>query len=120
MSAFALVSAPAVSTQATVTQAAAGTGVRNVCNGFSFGFSATTALGGITTVTVNLRDGTTGAGTILRSFQFTLAAAVVAPLVYGIAGLQLQGSLATAMTLEFAALATNLLQFVNLDGYTLP
>jgi len=108
---------PAVSNQATASRAAGAAGVRHVCTAVSFGFSATTALGGITTVTVNLRDGATAAGTVLWAWQFTLAAAVVAPFHYHVPNLSFVGTAATAMTLEFSALVTNLLQFVNLAGY---
>jgi hypothetical protein len=83
---FAVQHSPAVNSQATITKAAAGAGVQNVAEGVSFGFSATTALGGITTVTINLRDGATGAGTILKSWNFTLPAAVAAPYTVSLSG----------------------------------
>jgi hypothetical protein len=108
---------PAVSLQATASQAAGAAGVRHVCTAISLGFSATTALGGITTVTFNLRDGGTGAGTILWAWQFTLPAAVVLPYHIHLSGLSFVGTAATAMTLESSALVTNLMEFVNLAGY---
>jgi len=111
---------PAAGSQATITQAAGGAGVRNVVDAVSFGFSATTALGGITTVTVNLRDGATGAGTILQSWQFTLAATTQAPFALSLGRLRIQGSVNTATTLEFASATGNLLAFVSLSGYTTP
>ena len=120
MAQFAITHNPAANAQATISQAAAPAGVKNVCEGISFCFSASTALGGITTVTVNLRDGATGVGTVLKSWQFTLPAATIAPFQVSLSGLHIQGSAATAMTLEFAAGVTNLLENVSLDGYTQP
>lgn len=108
---------PAVSLQATTTKPAGAAGVRHICTAVSLGFSATTALGGITTVTFNLRDGGTGAGTILWAWQFTLPAAVQAPFIVVVTDLAIVGSAATAMTLEGSALVTNLMEFVNLSGY---
>ena len=107
--------APAVSQQATASKAAGAAGVKHVATGLSFGLSARTAVAA-STVTVNLRDGATGAGTILASWTFDLVAATLAPITVSLSGLQLQGSAATAMTLEFGALLTNLLEFVNLVG----
>jgi len=108
---------PAVSTRATISRAAGAAGVSHVCTGLSFGFSATTPLGAIVTVTINLRDGATGAGTVLWAWQFTLPAAVISPFQLSLSGLNFVGSAATAMTLEFGALVTNLLEFVTLSGY---
>jgi len=109
-----------VSVQATVTQAAGGAGVKNVAESMCFGFSASTALGGITTVTVNLRDGATGAGTILQSWQYTLPAATVAPFGRCIDRVHISGTANTPLTLEFAGATVNLMAFVNLSGYTIP
>lgn len=108
--------APAVSLKATISKVAGGAGVRNVCTGFGFGFSAGTAVAAATVV-VNLRDGATGAGTILRSWQFSLPATTIAPFAVEATGYEIPGSANTAMTLEFTALLTNLLQFVNLSGH---
>lgn len=109
-------SAPAVSLQASASKAAGAAGVRHVCTDIEFGFSAGTAVAAAT-VTVNLRDGVTGAGTILKTWQFALPAATVAPFSINLSGLSIPGTAATAMTLEFSALLTNLLQFCNLGGY---
>lgn len=109
--------APAVSTQATVSKAAGAAGVKHVAVAVTFGFSAGTALAGATTITVSLRDGATGAGTVLKSWQFSLPAAVVAPFAIQLSDMHVKGSPATAMTLEFGSNPTNLLQFVNIDGY---
>ena|ERR1041384_7879715 len=119
-SGFALTHTPAAGSQATISQAAGGAGVKNVGEGVCFGFSATTALAGITTVTVNLRDGATGAGTILQSWQYTLPAATVAPFGQCFSGLHISGTANTAMTLEFSAAVGNLMEYVTLNGYTNP
>ena len=117
---FSVLHTPAAGSQATITQAAAGTGVKNVVEGVCYGYSATTALGGITTVTINLRDGATGAGTILKSWQYTLPAAVLPSYAQCLSGLHIQGTANTATTIEFSASVGNLMEFVSMDGYTLP
>jgi hypothetical protein len=109
-------SAPAAGTAASASRAAGAAGVRHVCTAISFGMSASTAIVA-STVTVNLRDGASGAGTILWSWQFALPAATVGPLFNHISGLSIVGSAATALTLEYAAGLANLLTYVNLSGY---
>lgn len=117
---FALTHTPAAGSQATIGPAAGGAGVKNVAEAVCFGFSASTALAGISTVTVNLRDGATGTGTILQSWQYTLPAATVAPFGQCFSGLHISGTANTAMTLEFAASVGNLMEYVSLNGYTNP
>jgi len=120
LAAFAIQSTPAAGSQATISQASGGAGVKNVAESACFAFSATTALGGITTVTVNLRDGATGAGTVLQAWQFTLPAATITPFSQCVSGLHISGTAATAMTLEFSAAVGNLMESVALTGYTNP
>jgi len=117
---FAIAHTPAAGSQATISQAVGGAGVKNVAEAVCFGFSASTALGGISTVTINLRDGATGAGTILQSWQYTLPAATVAPFGQCYSGLHIAGTANTAMTIEFAAAVGNLMEYVTLNGYTNP
>jgi hypothetical protein len=70
-------------------------------------------------VQVNLRDGGTGAGTIVRSWQFAAPANDSAQI--DLCGLNITGSAATAMTIEFAgATAANTQASVNLSGYSTP
>lgn len=107
--------APLVSIQATISRGAGGAGVRHVCKAITFGLSAGVAIAAAT-VTVNLRDGATNAGTILKTWQFALPAATVFPIHVELSGLNIPGSAATAMTLEFGALLANLLQYVSLEG----
>jgi hypothetical protein len=102
--------------QATASKAAGAAGVRHVCTALSFTLSARTAVAAAD-VTVNLRDGASGAGSILQSWTFALTAATIAPITVSLSGLKIVGSAATAMTLEFAAALTNLLQSVDLIGY---
>lgn len=109
--------APAAGSAASASKAAAAAGVRHVCTNVAFGFSASTALAGASTVTVNLRDGATGAGTVLKTWQFTLPAATVAPVHVELSGLSEVGTAATAMTLEFAAAVGNLMTYCDLGGY---
>ena len=106
---------PAAATQATVTQAAGGVGVRHVCRSIS----ATLATAGTAqsaAVQLNLRDGATGAGTVLWSKQVVLPSNSVWEV--NLTGLNVVGSANTAMTLEFgAAGAAGSYQSVGLTGY---
>jgi hypothetical protein len=107
---------PAVSTQATISIAAEAA-VRHVADCVSFAAGSTTAPA-LTALTVQLRDGATGAGTVLQQWQVVIPNATgqnVAP--FSVCGLNLVGTTNTAMTLEFSALLTNLLQSVGLTGY---
>jgi hypothetical protein len=105
---------PVAATQATITRAASpGTG-RHVCTSITAHLGAVAVNG---TQILNLRDGTTGAGTILWSAR-------LGPLVVGssdhieLTGLNIVGSANTAMTLEFAAApaATNF-ETVSMTGH---
>jgi hypothetical protein len=70
-------------------------------------------------VQVNLRDGATGAGTIVRSWQFAAPANDSANI--DLCGLNITGTAATAMTIEFAAATAAATQAsVNLSGYSTP
>lgn len=89
---------PAAATQATITRAAGGAGTRHVCTSITVSIAAVAAQGAIT---FNLRDGATGAGTILWSV--TLIAAAGTGRDVTISDLHIVGSDNTAMTLESAA-----------------
>lgn len=88
---------PAVTTAPTATQAAGAAGVKNVLLGFTFALSAVAAQA-INTVYITLRDGATGAGTILA--QWPVIAAITTQYTYGLSGLYVPGTAATAMTME--------------------
>jgi hypothetical protein len=114
---WALTHAPAVATRATISRAAVAT-ARHVCSSISATFcvaAADIATGGL----LHLRDGATGAGTILRSWRLNVMDAAGGTLQVEIAGIHLTGSVNTAMTLEFAAApGAASFQSVGLGGYT--
>jgi len=111
------VSAPAASSQATASKAAGGAGVRHVADCVSFSGGATTAPA-LTQLTINLRDGATGAGTVLWSHTVVIPASTgQSVLPFSACGLGLIGSANTAMTVEFSASLTNLFENVSLSGY---
>lgn len=103
---------PAASAQATVTKAAVA-GFAHVCTSISATLSAVVAQAA---VQLNLRDGASGAGTILWSKQVILPAGGVWEV--SISNLVIRGTNGNAMTLEFSAApaATNL-EAVSLTGY---
>lgn len=116
---WAVTNTPAANTQATASQAAGSAGVRNVCQNISAkiagGASAPTA--GI--ATLNLRDGATGAGTVLMSWIFGITAVAGATVGVDLSNLNIPGTAATAMTLEFvAAGGANTYESVNMAGTT--
>lgn len=109
------VSTPAVSTQAS-SSIAAEANVRHVADCISFSAGSTTAPV-LTKLNINLRDGATGAGTIIKSWTVVIGAATGQNVVpYMECGLGLTGTTNTAMTLEYSALLTNLFEDVTLTG----
>lgn len=103
---------PAAATQATISRAAVAN-TRHVCRSVAVSLVAT---GAQTVVRFNLRDGASGAGTILWSVALALAGAGCANVVLG--GLDVVGSLNTAMTLESGiAPAAGNFAAVSLTGY---
>lgn len=96
-------SAPIVNTQASASQAAGGAGVRHVCNAISATLVADTTAPAATVATLNLRDGATGAGTVLASWTLAIEAVAGDKCIINLSGLNIPGSANTAMTLEFAA-----------------
>lgn len=107
---------PAASNQATASIALEA-GVRHVADCVSFSAGSTTAPS-LTALTINLRDGATGAGTILWTFEVIIPAATGQNVVpHSICGLNLVGTTATAMTFEFSALLTNLIESVSVSGF---
>ena len=108
---------PAAGGQASISQSASIIGSRHVadCVSFSGGSIVAPAL---TSLTVNLRDGATGAGTLLWS-QTVVISAVTGQNVnpFSICGLNLIGSANTAMTVEYSASLANLIEAVSLTGY---
>jgi hypothetical protein len=98
-------------------KAAGGGTVRHVATGISICVGAAGTAQPV--VQVNLRDGATGAGTIIRSWQ--LAAPANDNACSDLSGLNMTGSANTAMTIEFAAATAAATQAsVNLTGYSTP
>lgn len=117
--------APAANTQATITRAAGAAGVRHVCTSISASLCDRTGLIGIETL-VTLRDGASAAGTVLWSRRMMLkpdGASVTGKSSdeFTISGLNIVGSAATAMTLEFAGVAgAGTFESVAMTGYDAP
>jgi hypothetical protein len=108
---------PAANTQATITQALA-TGFRHVATSISFTFAADTGIVAAATVLVNLRDGATGAGTILWSQRVSVPATAGSCTTVSLGSLSIPGTASTAMTLEFAAAGgASTFESVALTGY---
>lgn len=115
---WALESSPGVGSRANLTKAAVA-GQHHVCTAISFGIH-TVAAPVATSVEVVLRDGATGAGTVLQTWVIRVpATADLNVITHSITGLNIVGSVNTAMTLEFNVALANTQQAVNLSGYTL-
>ncbi len=115
---WAVTHAPSINPAAVASKTAGSAGVRHVCTAVAI------TLGQSTTGTVqaalifNLRDGATGAGTILASFTLSSPSATGPTTVLTLSGLNLFGTAATAMTLESAsAPAANVYASCSLFGY---
>ena len=107
---------PTSATQATISKSAGGAGVQHVCRSISFSL-AVDGTHAQTAIQVNLRDGATGAGTILWSMT-VLKAATESLTVFHVSELNLVGSTNTAMTLEFSAAGvTGSVESVSMTGY---
>jgi len=110
---------PAANTQATASKAAGGGTVRHVAASITWCFATDTAAGA-GPFNINLRDGATGAGTIMRTWIVDLPA-VENSQCQDLSGLNMTGSANTAMTLEFAAAGgANTVETVTLTGYSTP
>lgn len=113
---WSILSTPAVSVQATASKAAGGATIRHMadCVNYTAGAIAAPVA---TQLTLNLRDGASGAGSIIWSKTLTIPATAAPHYDFSVCGLNLAGSLNTAMTLEFSALLTNEFESVTLTGY---
>lgn len=110
---------PGANTIATISKAAGTSTQRHVLTGFSFVVTSGATAPTAAVVTCNLRDGATGAGTILK--QWTIGIQATAGATQGLvkSGLSILGSAATAMTLEFTgAGGANTYEMVEIEGYT--
>ncbi len=106
---------PVAATQASASKAAGAGGVRHIADCVTIGLTPIAAQAA--PVVFNLRDGATGAGTILWSVALIGQLGVAQPPVV-LCGLQIPGTAATAMTLESAAApaATNFV-FATIQGH---
>lgn len=105
---------PSTATQATVTLAAAASGVRHVCHGVTFAIA--TGATAQTPIQCYVRDGATGAGAVL--WAGTLACPANSSASITAVGLELAGTAATGMTFEFSAAGvTASQQTVAATGY---
>lgn len=106
---------PATNVIATSTRAAGGPGVKHVLTSFEAilaGLDAAVEA----VVNVNIRDGASGAGTILRSFPILVTPGGMAGLSKD--NLNIYGSENTAMTIEFdAAGGASTYESVGMSGY---
>lgn len=110
-----LTHAPAVNTQATATKAAGAAGVRHVLTSLRAVVNAVAAQ--TTPLLVTVRDGASGTGTILWQSKVTALAGTDG--VVELSGVNIVGSAATAMTVEFgAAGTTNNFEVVSATGYS--
>lgn len=111
---FGIQDQPAAATQATISRAAGGAGVRHIAVAVTVGIAAVAAQ---PPLIFNLRDGASGAGAILWSVRLTAPAGQGQ--VVALSGLSYIGTANTALTLESAAApaATNF-AFVSLGGYS--
>ncbi len=113
--------APAANTQAVASKGAGGAGVRHIFTGGSVTFANGAAAPTAALVVVNLRDGATGAGSILHTWTLAIEAVagkvVHIPLVAPEKGIP--GTANTAMTLETSASpGANVSASVNLFGHS--
>jgi hypothetical protein len=108
---------PAANTQATKNQAAAGSGLCNVCTGISATWSADGTAPTAAQRYVYLRDGASGSGTILWAGTLSLPATAGASTGIAISGLWIKGTANTSMTLEFSSAGgANTYEVVTMTG----
>lgn len=116
---WSVASTPAAGAQATATKAAGVQGVFHVADCVSYSLSAIAAPAA-TQLTLNLRDGVSGMGTILWTKTLAVPATAAPHYNFDFCGLNLMNAVnAAAMTLEFAAGLANEFESVTLTGYDL-
>lgn len=103
-------------TQGTKTIAAAGSGLKNVCTEIHATI-ASTAAPTPTQLYIHLRDGSSGSGTILRTWVVSLTATSGDRAGISLTGLWIPGTANTQMTLEFSAAGgASTYEVVSLSG----
>lgn len=113
---WSVTSTPAAGTQASASKAAGSAATRHVADCVNYA-SGAIAAPVATALQINLRDGASGAGTILWSKTLTIPATAAPHYDISFCGLNLIGSLGTAMTLEFSVLLASESESVTLTGY---
>lgn len=107
-------------TQATTTKAAGGAGRRHICTGIVATLAAGATAPAAAVVSLFLRDGASGSGTVIgAAFMSVPAVAGQGSSAIVMTGLNIRGSVNTAMCLEFGAAAgANTFEGVWLMGVT--
>lgn len=112
--------APAANTQATISKAAGAAGVKHVCTGFSWSLSSGAGAPTPELITIVIRDGATGAGTVMWTETVSLPATAGSSARGGQSGLWLVGTAATALTIETdSAPGANVVANVSLQGVSI-
>jgi hypothetical protein len=117
LSTWSVTNTPAAATKATASKAAGGGTVRHVATSIS----VCTAQAGTaqTPIAINLRDGATGAGTVLRTWK--MSSIIQDSKCVESSGLAMIGTANTAMTIEFGAAGVAASeQTVTLTGFSVP
>lgn len=116
---WSVTSLPAANTQATASRAAGASGVRHVARSITAVLAAGTTAPAAINLAINLIDGASGGTTFLWRATVSLAGAVGVTEHIEISGLNIVGTAATAMTLEFSAAGgANTFESVTLSGYS--
>jgi hypothetical protein len=114
---WSVTSSPAAGSQASASQAVGAQGVFHVADCVSYSAGAIAAPAA-TQLTINLRDGASGAGTVLWSKTVAVPATAGVHITGDFCGLNLINvSNSTAMTLEFSAALASEFESVTLTGY---
>lgn len=100
-------------------KAAGAAGVRHVVDCISFSASVAGSAPTATTLRFDIRDGASGAGTVIWSFAIEIPATTTFQSVipHSVCGLNFIGSAATAMTAEYSTSIANVSEAANISGY---
>lgn len=113
---WAVLSNPAAGVQASATIAAEAS-VRHAVDCVAFS-GASVVAPVLTAMTIDVRDGASGAGTIIWTYQLAVSNATGQNILpFTACGLNLVGTTNTAMTLEFSIGLANLVEAVSISGF---
>lgn len=107
----------ALASLASAVKAAGGAGVRHVCTGILAVLTPNTLTANPGGFHLYLRDGASGAGTLLSDVLVNISTSANTPIIIPWSGLNIVGSSSTAMTLEFSGGQTGCYESVTLTGY---